>query len=310
MVQKLPPGPMRDRPDLPGPAKPPRKDTLFAQYLAPLARLILDDRPVRDLAERIDWEAARRTHENPQTVYPDYYLAENFHGIEGGYLTITAAATYDAITQYALPPHEDWVRDGLLRAVGGEPRRILDLGCGTGSMALALQRRFPNAAVVGLDLSPHMLAVAADKADRAGLVIDWVHAQAEATGFPAQRFDLISVALLFHETPPAIAKAILREAFRLLVPGGQIVILDGSQLVLRQFAALQHVFEEPYMDAYARGNLDVWLGAAGFEAVHSDLHWGIHQVSRAMKPYPVAEGLGDRAEGFGFARSLATPALG
>jgi len=58
--------------------------------------------------------------------------------------------------------------------------RILDLGCGTGSTTL-LKQAFPQAEVIGLDLSPYMLVRAEHKAKAAGLDIHWRHGNAEQT---------------------------------------------------------------------------------------------------------------------------------
>jgi ubiquinone/menaquinone biosynthesis C-methylase UbiE len=95
--------------------------------------------------------------------------------------------------------------------------------------------------------------------------------------------------LLFHETPPTATKAILRECFRLLTPGGQVLILDGNQKTIRQVDWLTEVFEEPYIKEYAAGNLDAWMGAASFEAVQTkDLFW-VQQVTQGIKPTPVQD---------------------
>ena len=64
-----------------------------------------------------------------------------------------------------------WVRESLVKAIQGTPRRILDLGCGTGTTTLMLKKRFSSAEVIGLDLSPHMLVVADHKAREANLDI-------------------------------------------------------------------------------------------------------------------------------------------
>ncbi len=262
-----------------------RKDTIFEQFLAPIFRNVLID---RDTLQReygsIDWDAAIKRLTNPGVIYPAYYTEQNFHGIEGGYLTKDAAITYDPVTQYALPPNETWVRQGLIDAIQTQPRRILDLGCGTGSTTLMLKRTFPHAHVVGVDLSPYMLVVAEDKAHKAGLNIQWKHSSAEHTGFPDASFDLITIALVFHETPPAIARKILRECHRLLTVGGEVVVLDGSQKMLRQTEWLTQIFEEPYIHAYAAESVDAWLGAAGFGAVQTHDLWLIHQITRGVKP--------------------------
>lgn len=263
-----------------------RKDTIFERFLSPIIRLAIDEAELKRFYQSIDWETAADRHRQPNLIYPEYYRTQNFHGIEGGYLNANAAVSYDPITQYVLPPNETIVRQGLIDAVRVKPRRIIDLGCGTGSTTLMLKKAFPQAEVIGLDLSPYMLVVAEIKAQKAGLNIEWLHANAESTGFPDSSFDLVAASLLFHETPPAVSRAILRESFRLLGVGGQVAILDGNQKTLRQTEWLTEVFEEPYIKSYAAGSVDAWMGAAGFAAVQTQEHWWVHQVTQAVKPLP------------------------
>jgi ubiquinone/menaquinone biosynthesis C-methylase UbiE len=263
-----------------------RKDTIFERFLSPLIRLAIDEAAISRFYQSIDWEQAGASYRQPDLVYPEYYSSQNFHGIEGGYLNPSAAVSYDPITQYVLPPHETVVRQGLIDAVRVKPRRIIDLGCGTGSTTLMLKQAFPQAEVVGLDLSPYMLIVAEIKAQKTGLNIEWLHGNAESVGFPDGSFDLVAVALLFHETPPAVSRAILRESFRLLRVGGQVVILDGNQKTLQQTEWLTDIFEEPYIKSYAAGSVDAWMGAAGFATVQTQEHWWVHQVTQGVKPLP------------------------
>ena len=124
------------------------------------------------------------------------------------------------------------------------------------------------------------------KAKDAGLDIQWRHAQAEQTGFPDASFDVVTASFLFHEMPPTVAPSILREAFRLLTAGGEVLILDGNQKTLRQADWLTEVFEEPYIKDYAAGSVDAWMGAAGFEAVQTKEVFWIHQVTQGVKPIP------------------------
>lgn len=267
-----------------------RTDTLFERFLAPIFKtFLIDGEALRRYSESIDWPRAIAQFENPTLTYPEYYQQGNFHGIEGGYLTSGAAITYDPITRYVLPPNEIWVRQGVIDTIQGHPRRILDLGCGTGSTTLLLKQAFPNAEVVGLDLSPHMLVVAADKAQKAGLDIQWIHGDGVHTPFPDGSFDLVTASLLFHETPTAVAQAVLQEGDRLLTVGGEVIILDGNQRTLRWVDWLNEVFEEPHIREYAAGSVDAWMGTAGFASVYTQEHWGIHQVTRGVKPIPVSK---------------------
>lgn len=266
-----------------------RQDTLWERFLQPIAQFLVDGDKLRQLYQSIDWERESDRFRQSDLSYPNYYHSQNFHGIEGGYLNSEAAITYDPITQYALPPNETWVRQGAIDVIGGQPKRILDLGCGTGSTTLMLKQAFPQAEVIGLDLSPYMLVMADYKAQQGGLDIHWRHGKAEATGFPDASFDVVTASLLFHETPPEASRRILQECFRLLVPGGQAIFLDGNQKTLRHTDWLTDIFEEPYIKDYAAGSVDAWIGSVGFEAVKTEDLWWVTQVTRGMKPTPIKD---------------------
>jgi ubiquinone/menaquinone biosynthesis C-methylase UbiE len=263
-----------------------RQDPIWERFLLPVVRLLIDEEGLQRYADSIDWDKESDRFRRSDVTVPYYYSSQNFHGIKGGYLNPGAAVSYDPITQYVLAPNEIIVRQALIDAIKVKPRRILDLGCGTGSTTLMLKQAFPQAEVIGLDLSPYMLVRAEDKARTAGLEIIWRHGNAEKTSFSDASFDLVTASLLFHETPNATSLAILRESFRLLVAGGQVLILDGNQKTLRQLDWLNDIFEEPYIREYAADSVDANMSAAGFEAVRTQHVWWIHQLTSGVKPIP------------------------
>ncbi len=265
-------------------------DSLWDKFIKPVAELFIDPKVIHDLYNSYDWQGAVDRLRSTHISYPDYYRLANFHGIEGGYLNLQAALTYDTIAQYFLPPNEVWVRQGLVEAIADQPKRILDLGCGTGSMTFVLKQSFPQASITGLDLSPYMLAMADYKAQNRGERLTWYHGNAEHTGFPMGYFDLVTAVLLCHETPRSAIAAILTEAFRILKPGGQILILDANQALLRRVDWLNQVFEEPYIQDYAAQDLRELLEEFNFMQVKTTDLWVVHQVSSGRKPLPVAEG--------------------
>jgi ubiquinone/menaquinone biosynthesis C-methylase UbiE len=232
----------------------------------------------------IDWQQESDRFRKSDLIYPPYYSRPNFHGIKGGYLNSIAAITYDVVTAVASPPSETWIRQQLISAIEQKPKRILDLGCGTGSGTLILKQAFPEAEVMGLDLSPYLLIVADYKAQEAGLDIQWRHGLAEDTGLEEGSFDLVTASFLLHETPPKISQLILQECFRLVQPGGQAIILDGNQKRLRRADWLIKLFQEPYSKVYAAGSVDDWMKAARFEAVQTNYVGWIDQVTCGIKP--------------------------
>ena len=109
-----------------------------------------------------------------------------------------------------------------------EGERVLEIGCGTGTLALMLARR--GATVVGVDTSLAMLEVARERIAAEGLEgrVELRHLDASiiADHFPPGIFDLIVSTLVFSELPPDEVAYVLRAARQLLAPGGRLAIAD------------------------------------------------------------------------------------
>jgi len=103
-------------------------------------------------------------------------------------------------------------RELIARIPLREPRRILDLGCGSGLSTVELRRAFPNAEIVGVDISPDMLAAAAKRAPDAAFAVG------DAASFDSDGFDLVFANAVFHWVSDHL-KAIRRLA-RALPEGG------------------------------------------------------------------------------------------
>ena len=240
-----------------------------------------------DLYHTLDWEAECDRFRTTPLAYPNYYASQAFHGIPQGYLTPVAPVTYDAVTAIAAPPNEAKIRARGIACISGQPSRILDLGCGTGSSTLLLAKAFPNAQIVGLDLSPYMLVYSERKAQCAPSpvrTISWQQGLAERTPFDDASFDLVTASFLLHELPPQISRRVLQECQRVLVPGGQFLLVDGHQRKLRSAGWAIALFREPYSASYAEGDLALWLDEAGMTNIHSKAAGWISQITTAYKP--------------------------
>ncbi|MBW4622247.1 MAG: class I SAM-dependent methyltransferase [Cyanosarcina radialis HA8281-LM2] len=237
-----------------------------------------------DYYSTLNWEAAIQEFRNSSVVYPSYYTEVNIHGIPGGYLNSIAPITYDLVTALATLPSESNLRKKVIDTIQGHPLSILDVGCGTGSTTILLKKNFPRSLVIGLDLSPYMLVAANYKARQQDLNIKWFHQLAEDSQFDSCTFDLITIAMLFHEMPAIVSQSVLKEVFRLLKPQGQLIIVDGHQAKLRKMLWLAKLFREPYTEVYVRENLADWLAKIGFQLQLTENVGWIYQIFSATKP--------------------------
>ena len=80
-----------------------------------------------------------------------------------------------------------------------------------------------------------------------------------------------------------ISQAVLQECWRLLKPGGQIIILDGNQTRLRHSDWLIKLFREPYSQVYAAECVDTWLKDSGFKQVQTNYVGWISQITTGFK---------------------------
>jgi phosphatidylethanolamine/phosphatidyl-N-methylethanolamine N-methyltransferase len=128
------------------------------------------------------------------------------------------APIYDALESVVELRAHSWRRDLWARVQGP---RVLELGVGTGKNV----RFYPDdVEVVGLDISPRMLARAQRRLARRGKVARMIVADAQQLPFPTSHFDTIVATFLFCSVPdPALA---LSEALRVLAPGGRILLLE------------------------------------------------------------------------------------
>jgi SAM-dependent methyltransferase len=104
--------------------------------------------------------------------------------------------------------------------------RVLEIGCGTGNLALLVKRMRPRLDVVGLDPDAKALARAGRKARRAGLTLEFDRGFADELPYPDGSFDRVLSSLMFHHLDADLRLASLLEVLRVLRPGGSLHLMD------------------------------------------------------------------------------------
>jgi demethylmenaquinone methyltransferase/2-methoxy-6-polyprenyl-1,4-benzoquinol methylase/phosphoethanolamine N-methyltransferase len=137
------------------------------------------------------------------------------------------ARSYDLVTRVISFGRDKAIREKLIELAAPAPgETVLDVGCGTGTLALALTSRVGTGEVHGIDASPEMIDVAKEKAVKAGSDVDFQVALIEAIPFPAATFDLVTSSLMLHHLPDDLKRTGLAEIRRVLKPGGRFMALD------------------------------------------------------------------------------------
>ncbi|MEO1148911.1 MAG: class I SAM-dependent methyltransferase [Cyanobacteria bacterium J06638_22] len=233
-----------------------------------------------------DWDQELAAVTNEKLTYPDYYVC-SFHAYEEGNLgwepamevEVAAHAVHARIWDGAGAEGDARLRqsyhNALKEQLPQEPQDILDIGCSVGMSTFALQETFSQARLTGVDLSPYFLAIAHYRSQARTAEgkppITWRHAAAEATGLPDASMDLVSAHLIFHELPQSAARAILREARRVLRPGGTLAIMDmnpQSEIYAKMPPYILTLLKstEPYLDQYFGLDLANAIEEAGFDS--------------------------------------------
>jgi len=107
--------------------------------------------------------------------------------------------------------------------------RVLDIGCGTGTLAVSIKRWLPSVEVVGLDPDPKALARSRRKAHRARVTIRFDEGFADVLPYSDASFDRVFSSLMFHHLPHDAKLATLEQVRRVLKPGGSLHLLDFEQ---------------------------------------------------------------------------------
>ncbi|NUW33319.1 class I SAM-dependent methyltransferase [Nonomuraea sp. SMC257] len=150
---------------------------------------------------------------------------------------------------------------------------IVDVGCGTGSLALLLARVEPRARIVGVDPDPEVLGAARRKADAAGVAVRWQVGMGDelVESLGAESADTVVSSLVLHQCPVPVKRAVLASMAAVLRPGGKLVIADygwqRTPLMRLAFGIVQLADGKEDTQPNADGALPGLISAAGFRDV-------------------------------------------
>ena len=226
-----------------------------------------------------------------------------FSGITGHYDLINHVFTWGMDRR--------WRDELVAQCLKLHPERVLDIGCGTGDLAINIARRARgNLHVTGYDFSRPMLEIAAKKAQAVapGKKISFTYGEAAQMPFPDASFACIGISFAFrnliYKNP--LAERHLSEILRVLKPGGSCLIAESSQPRNKFIRRLHHLYLRTYVywagvlisgdkkayrylaesviNFYTPEELEKRLLAAGFRQVfYQPLFFGAAGIYRAVK---------------------------
>ncbi|MBL0923120.1 MAG: class I SAM-dependent methyltransferase [Sphingomonadaceae bacterium] len=215
----------------------------------------------RDLLEpeldKLENQGPANLHADLAFTQPDYHKDVWFHRTEGGWDGhpqqgfIHGELIHRHYVSKNFPGDIFVQRRRVLQELPRQDyRRILEMGTSSGHFTVALQQTFPQAQITGVDVSLPMLKQALRVANENGWNWDLHQRAAEDTGFADASFDLVASYIIFHEMPQQAIEGVFAEAWRVLEPGGQMLMSDVTP-----YAA---------MDRMAAWRAD-WMAANGGE---------------------------------------------
>ena len=171
----------------------------------------------------------RKMHAQPE---PHSHSHSEVHHHSGDFetegVTISWAWFYDIFTRVFFAGNVQKVMKSTIKLAkiqSGE--KVLDVGCGTGTLAILAKRSVQDAKISGIDASPEMIAHAQQKAKKNQQDINFQIGLVEDLQFPDESMDVVMNSLMFHHLPSVdLKKKALQEMLRILKPGGRVLIVD------------------------------------------------------------------------------------
>ncbi|MEC1769002.1 class I SAM-dependent methyltransferase [Schinkia azotoformans] len=190
------------------------------------------------------------------------------------------ALKYKCLTKYfdlflSVLMREYKIKNELIKYAGiNNNEKILDFGCGTGTLLLMLKSYYPNNEINGVDIDKDVLTLANDKLFSKGLSIPLSIYDGENLPYESNYFDKILSSLVIHHIYPEDKLRIFNENRRILKPGGNIFILDFAKpkdFYSKIIVSILKRFEP--IDDNIEGNIPDLLRKAGFTNISENFYF-------------------------------------
>ncbi len=187
------------------------------------------------------------------------------------------ARFYDLFSWVMSLGQEPAIRRKALEVARLSPgHHLLDIGCNTGTLALAAWRRLqPEGKVFGIDASPEMIEIAQEKAMKRALRVSFQVSTIEDLPFPDASFDVVLSSFILHHLPRDLRSQGFAQVLRVLKPGGRFLAVDLADSTRSLIGRLTGVFGHAMPRGYVEGLVSE-IGAAGLEnvrEVESSFHY-------------------------------------
>ena len=234
------------------------------------------------------WERRKKQKNDdlPKTIekedYPNYYL-RNFHHQTDGYLSDFSASIYDLQVDILFNGSANSMRRRILKPLKkglenfddrkNSSIKILDVATGSGRTLKQLRGAFPKEKIIGIDLSDSYLKEASRHiSDLEGDLIELVQGNAENLPFEDNSLQAVTCVFLFHELPRTVRVKVLNEFYRVLEPGGTLVLADSIQIIdspnfISIMEGFYKNFHEPFYCDYIKDDIDSRMGEIGFNKI-------------------------------------------
>ena len=195
---------------------------------------------------------------------------------------------YDPLVELTLPDRK--FKNHLLQQAGILPgETVLDVGCGTATLALMAKQMNPETTVIGLDVDSRILEIARHKAQVLGVEITLHEGDASRLPYPNHCMDRLLSSFLFHHLATENKQQSVAEAFRVLRPGGELHVLDFGRPHNIYSLLVSYVLRwAEEMDDNVQGRLPEMFLDAGFVAVEESTRFttlfGTVSLYKARKP--------------------------